>query len=1150
MKRMRTRECLLFIIIICMLGVPVSGLSSEYRLGVGDVLQISVWGHTELATTVEVRPDGYITFPLVGDVWAVEKTARMLSNEIQAALEDYVVEPRVTVIVSKFRTLQVQVLGEVASPGYYELKASSRLMDVLGAAGGPTKEADLANVTITRYVLDPDANPEQALVESVNVNDFITAGVMEANPVLQSGDVIYVSSAGKALILGDVRQPAGYDTAKGMDVLDLLALAGGALETADLERVVLTRQENGKSLEYVINVQAFLSGQSKETIEIRPHDVVFVPGKQQVIVLGAVNSPGTYVLRKGARLVDIIAAAGGVRSTSDSTRISITRTAGDEQEIFVVDAFQSLTGKEGGENPLLFGNDIVFVPEGRNHALVLGQVHQPGSYILSESTRVLDIIAEAGGLTAAAAVDRVTLTRETEQGVQVYTLNIGEMQEKGVGHDTLIAPGDVLFVPEGAPQVLVLGQVSEPGSYRVHGTTRLLDVIALAGGPLERAGETLLLTRDGKTAEIDLGALSRLGLNNRLVHAGDVIYIPEGQKQVLVLGEVRSPGYYQFRHGDKILDAIGYAGGLLESAQEDQVTVTRQTEQGTEITSLDIAQLMENRFLENNRPLKGGDIIIVPKSDRSVLVLGEVQNPGYYTLSKGQRVLDLIAMAGGLTNEGQAATVRLTRRLENEEEAHYVLDLDKAMRGLGGENPLIQGGDVLFVPERQTRVLVFGEVRSPGYYPITASTRVLDAVGQAGGFTEAADAAQVQFTYETEDGTQTDILDLQKSMETGLDNTRLQGGEMILVPRSNRTVLVFGEVVKPGTYTILPGERIMDVLAKAGGPGVNADLTQVRYTKAAEGTGEGRTLDLTKAFVDSSHDSNLALAGGEMLYVPQGNRRVLVLGQVNRPGAFSCDDHTRLLDVLALAGGPTSLADLGQATLTRTVDGQETVINLNIAEILANQEENPILAGGDVIYLPQAKQVVVMGEVTRPGAYTLPTGGRIIDVLALAGGLRSNFEAQNVVMTRHEHDGERIWHMTYEELMNNQTENNLLMVGGDVLYVPESRRQVLVLGEVKNPGVYNIPVGARVMDALALAGGPTERAALENVGIYRDGTVDAPSTLTMGKDKLLFAGDVQENPLIAGGDVIYVPETKKPNWTKIFGFVGGLKTFQELIKNW
>ena len=228
MKHMRTRECLLIIMIICMIAVPVSGLSSEYRLGIGDVVQISVWGHEELATTVEVRPDGYITFPLVGDVWAVERTTRDLTKEIQTSLEDYVVEPRVTVIVSKFRTLQVQVLGEVKVPGYYELKASSRLMDVLGSAGGPTKEADLSNVTITRHVLDSSSKREQAEVVSVNVNDFLKTGAVEANPILDSGAIVYVSSVGKALILGDVRQPAGYDITRGMDISDLLALSGGA----------------------------------------------------------------------------------------------------------------------------------------------------------------------------------------------------------------------------------------------------------------------------------------------------------------------------------------------------------------------------------------------------------------------------------------------------------------------------------------------------------------------------------------------------------------------------------------------------------------------------------------------------------------------------------------------------------------------------------------------------------------------------------------------------------------------------------------------------------------------------------------------------------------------------------------------------------
>ena len=242
MKRMRTRECLLFIIIICMITVPVSGLAGEYRLGVGDVLQISVWGHEELATTVEVRPDGYITFPLVGDVWAVERTTQDLTREIQASLEDYVVEPRVTVIVSKFRTLQVQVLGEVKSPGYYELKASSRLMDVLGAAGGPTKEADLSNVTITRHILDPSSKREQAEVVSVNVSEFLKTGAVEANQSFQR----------RCGLCGCCRKSVDFRGCSSACRLRYNARngysrspcpSGGALDTADLEQVVLTRQE-------------------------------------------------------------------------------------------------------------------------------------------------------------------------------------------------------------------------------------------------------------------------------------------------------------------------------------------------------------------------------------------------------------------------------------------------------------------------------------------------------------------------------------------------------------------------------------------------------------------------------------------------------------------------------------------------------------------------------------------------------------------------------------------------------------------------------------------------------------------------------------------------------------------------------------------
>jgi len=191
--------------------------------------------------------------------------------------------------------------------------------------------------------------------------------------------------------------------------------------------------------------------------------------------------------------------------------------------------------------------------------------------------------------------------------------------------------------------------------------------------------------------------------------------------------------------------------------------------------------------------------------------------------------------------------------------------------------------------------------------------------------------------------------------------------------------------------------------------------------------------------------------------------------------------------------------------------------------------------------------VLVMGEVVRPGAFIAPQGARILDLLALAGGTKSNSGAQNIVLTRQGNSSEQVWVTDYHTLVNAQQDANLLVQGGDVIFVPEAKNQVLVLGEVTRPGVYSISDGAKVLDAIALAGGPKERAALESIGIYRDGNLDESSTLAVGKDKLLFQGNANENPPIMGGDIIYVPETNKPNWTEIFGFMGGIRTFQQII---
>lgn len=537
--------------------------AAEYTLGVGDVLRITVWGHADLATEVAIRPDGYLTFPLVGDLWAVDKTPRQISSELQNMLAEFIVNPQVTVIVSQFRTLHVQVLGEVKESGYYQLKAGARLADVLALAGGPTATADLSSVTVTRYVLD-EGGQEHSRVLQVDVNQFLQGGDLAANPLLESGDMIYVPPAGRAAIFGEVRQPASYSLGQGLDILELLAAAGGALDTADLERVVVTSQGEEGPLERIVNVQELLSGRGRPTA-LRPNDVVFVPKKQQVMVLGAVQNPGVYPLHSEATLLEIIARAGGVLPTGDPSAIAITRR-GAGQELIVADLQPALSGRTGGDNPTVDPDDVIFVPEGYQNALVLGAVRSPGSFAVREQWRILDLLAEAGGTT-------------------------------------------------------------------------------------ERAGDELTLLRSGVTRTIDLGALERLGLQNERVLPGDVLYVAEGSRQVLVLGEVARPGAYEFRRGDRLLDALALAGGLTPEAWEEQVSLTRQTAQGTQVFTVDFSELMTNRFLADNLPLESGDVIIVPRAARGVIVMGEVQNPGYYQFKAGDSVLDAVMLAGGRSRE-------------------------------------------------------------------------------------------------------------------------------------------------------------------------------------------------------------------------------------------------------------------------------------------------------------------------------------------------------------------------------------------------------------------------------------------------------------------------------------------------------------------
>jgi polysaccharide biosynthesis/export protein len=168
-------------------SAPSGAVVEEYVLGVEDKLAISVWKEPDLLRSVTVRPDGKITFPLIGDVQAAGRTARGLTDDIAKALAKYIKEPVVTVIVEEINNYKVFVLGEVETQGALTLHRKTRFLEAIAMAGGLTTYADKGNVTLLRY----DEGKESRT--RIDYRKVVSGEKPEFNVWLVPGDTIIVN---------------------------------------------------------------------------------------------------------------------------------------------------------------------------------------------------------------------------------------------------------------------------------------------------------------------------------------------------------------------------------------------------------------------------------------------------------------------------------------------------------------------------------------------------------------------------------------------------------------------------------------------------------------------------------------------------------------------------------------------------------------------------------------------------------------------------------------------------------------------------------------------------------------------------------------------------------------------------------------------
>jgi polysaccharide export outer membrane protein len=165
-------------------AVKVDNSEQPYRIGREDVLDVAVWRDADLSRTLPVRPDGYISMPMTGDILAAGKTPTELAEEIKERLKPYVQEPRVTVIVREVNSSRIFVTGEVAHPGAYPLRGRVSLIQAIALAGGFTDFANADGIVVIRG----DGQGGQI---PVRYSDLISAEESQ-DVILRPGDTIVV----------------------------------------------------------------------------------------------------------------------------------------------------------------------------------------------------------------------------------------------------------------------------------------------------------------------------------------------------------------------------------------------------------------------------------------------------------------------------------------------------------------------------------------------------------------------------------------------------------------------------------------------------------------------------------------------------------------------------------------------------------------------------------------------------------------------------------------------------------------------------------------------------------------------------------------------------------------------------------------------
>jgi protein involved in polysaccharide export with SLBB domain len=459
----------------------------------GEVHNPAVYSHKPGASVVDMllRSGGVTRYATVEQIKIISGGQAVVFN-LQTYLDSGdqkllpPINPGATIFVPKqieeIRTgaRTVYVMGEVAKPGAFDMKAGATFVELLANAGGPTRFAETRQVKILRG----DGN-----VETFDLVMY-TEGKLKRMPSVNAGDAIFVPEKNETIepswlkippnravqLIGAVRKPGRYEWSSEMGLMDLLAAAGGPHEKADVANLQILTNQGGKSGPIKFDLQAYLTqggalssvpkimaGYTINVPELpqSPHDNKALWTRQSpessIYIMGAVHKPGRYAFNKAMGFLDILTAADGPTDKADLRNVRVSHRGRSGARVSNVNLARYFVTGDDALLPHVRTGDVIFVPDRNKEWLddpkeatvrVLGAVHKAGRFRFTDEMTILDLLAEAGGPTPTALNSRILVVNMglTEQARQFDLLSFAKTA------DTRMLPvvraGDTVYVPE------------------------------------------------------------------------------------------------------------------------------------------------------------------------------------------------------------------------------------------------------------------------------------------------------------------------------------------------------------------------------------------------------------------------------------------------------------------------------------------------------------------------------------------------------------------------------------------------------------------------------------------------------------------------------------------------------------------------------